>query len=256
MVKKRLVGVITVKNGLAVQSIGYRRYLPLGRPEILAANLDRWGCDEILILCIDRSSRGLGPDFELLNKLAKMRLFTPLIYGGGIVTMEQAALVIHHGADRLCVDTVLHQHDLKPLREMAALLGTQAMIGVFPLSITCAGLQWLDHRSGVSKPFLYENVGFFDEGLISEALIVDWVHEGHPEAFDMELLEHIPWSDVPLITFGGISDPTQASKILSLPRVSAVAVGNFLNYTELAVQRFKELALHPMMRPATFARFV
>ena len=56
MVKKRLVGVITVKDGWAVQSFGYERYLPLGRPEVIAENLDRWGADEILLQCIDRST--------------------------------------------------------------------------------------------------------------------------------------------------------------------------------------------------------
>ena len=32
-----------------MQSFGYRRYLPLGRPEVLVENLDRWGADEIVL---------------------------------------------------------------------------------------------------------------------------------------------------------------------------------------------------------------
>lgn len=256
MLKKRLVGVIAVKDGQAVQSFGYRRYLPLGRPEILAGNLDRWGCDEILVLCIDRSRRGLGPDIGLLKKLAAMRLSTPLIYGGGVMTAEQAALVVHHGADRVCIDAALHQDDAQPVREMAALLGAQALIGVFPLSLLGAGLQWLDHRSGVSRAFDAGHPGLFDEGVISEAMIIDWEHEGHPAAFDTELVTRFPLGKVPLITFGGISEPAQAAALLALPQVSAVAVGNFLNYTELAVQRFKQQAPGPLTRPATYARYV
>ena len=60
MINKRLAGVITVKDGWAVQSFGFRSYLPLGRPEVLAENLDRWGADEIILQCIDRGD--LGPD--------------------------------------------------------------------------------------------------------------------------------------------------------------------------------------------------
>jgi cyclase len=257
MLKKRLIGVIPVKDGQAVQSFGYRRYLPLGRPDILAANLDRWGCDEILVLSIDRSRRGLGPDIGLLKKLAAMRLSTPLIYGGGIATAEQAALVVHHGADRVCVDAALHQDDVQPIRDMAALLGAQALIGVFPLSLRGAGLQWLDHRSSLSQAFDGEkSAGLFDEGVISEAMIIDWVHEGHQAAFDTELVTRFPLRKVPLITFGGISEPAQAAALLALPQVSAVAVGNFLNYTELAVQRFKQQAPGSATRPATYARYV
>ena len=58
---KRLIGIITVLNGWAVQSFGYKKYLPIGRPHIIAENLDRWGADEIIILSIDRSRHSLGP---------------------------------------------------------------------------------------------------------------------------------------------------------------------------------------------------
>ena len=53
MIKKRLIGVVTVKDGMAVQSFGYKKYLPLGNPKILIKNLNRWGADEILINVID-----------------------------------------------------------------------------------------------------------------------------------------------------------------------------------------------------------
>ncbi len=254
MLKKRLIGVIAVRDGLAVQSFGYRRYLPLGRPDILAGNLDRWGCDEILVLGIDRSRRGLGPDIGLLKQLAAMRLSTPLIYGGGIRTVEEAAMVVHHGADRVCVDAALH-HDAQPIRDMATLLGAQALIGAFPLSRGDAGLQWLDHRKGVSQAFGSNHLGLFEEGVISEALVIDCLHEGQVAAFDTELVTRFPLRNIPLITFGGISEPAQAAALLSLPQVSAVAVGNSLNYSELSVQRFKQHAPSLLVRPATYARY-
>ena len=53
MLKKRLIGVITVKDNKAVQSISYKNYLPIGSPKLVAENLDRWGADEIICLSID-----------------------------------------------------------------------------------------------------------------------------------------------------------------------------------------------------------
>jgi cyclase len=38
MLRKRLVGMVTVRDGWAVQSIGYARYLPLGRPAVMVEN--------------------------------------------------------------------------------------------------------------------------------------------------------------------------------------------------------------------------
>ena len=71
MIKKRLIGVVTIRNGIAVQSFSYKKYLPIGNPLCVIQNLDRWGVDEILIQVIDRSINQLGPDFSLLNKLTE-----------------------------------------------------------------------------------------------------------------------------------------------------------------------------------------
>src|SRR5690554_2349668 len=109
MLRKRLIGVVTVRNGWAVQSFGYRRYLPLGRPECLVENLDRWGADEILVQVIDRSAGERGPDFDLLARLGRLGLETPLIYGGGVASADHAVRAIQSGADRVTVDQALHR---------------------------------------------------------------------------------------------------------------------------------------------------
>ena len=49
MIKKIIIGIVTVLNGWAVQSISYKRYLPLGKPSVIAKNLENWGADEIFI---------------------------------------------------------------------------------------------------------------------------------------------------------------------------------------------------------------
>jgi len=108
MLKKRLIGIVLVKDGWVVQSFGYRRYLPLGKPECFVENLDRWGADEIFVLNIDRSTDNIGPDFELLKKLGKLGLDTPIIYGGGIRSLDDGLKVIRLGADRLVVDALMH----------------------------------------------------------------------------------------------------------------------------------------------------
>ena len=98
MLKKRLIGVVTVRQGWAVQSFGYQRYLPLGRPEVIIENLDRWGADEILVHCIDRSQNQSGPDFTLIKRIGDLGLSTPLIYGGGIRHLEDALQIVRLGA--------------------------------------------------------------------------------------------------------------------------------------------------------------
>lgn len=250
MIKKRLIGMVTVKDGWAVQSFGYGRYLPLGKPEVLTENLDRWGADEIILQCIDRSVAGLGPDLKLLERVGRKGLSTPLIYAGGIRTAADAVAAVKAGADRVCVDALLHDSP-EVMHTLAEPLGAQAVIASLPLSRGPAGLSWLDYRSRREQPLGEKLLEILQAGVVSEALIIDWRHEGIAGAFDLDLLEAFPVPDMPIIAFGGLSDPAQLRAALQSPRVSAVAVGNFLNYHEHAIQHYKRRLAGLPLRPVT-----
>lgn len=252
MIKKRLVGVVTVKDGWAVQSMGYQRHLPMGKPEVVIENLDRWGADEILVQCIDRTRHDLGPDLKLLERISRKGLSTPLIYVGGIRNVAEGVAAIQAGAERIGVDTLLRD-DPRTAAALAEPLGAQALIAVLPLAITEGMLGWLDHRNGQSTPVGAEVAAVLKAGALSEALIVDWRHEGKREGFDTRLLDRFPVAGMPLIAFGGLCDADQLRAVLERPTVVAAGVGNFLSYREHAVQHFKQQLLGLPLRPATYA---
>lgn len=252
MLKKRLIGVVTVKNGCAVQSFGYRRYLPLGKPECLVENLDRWGADEILVQVIDRSVAGAGPDFELLEKLARLGLGTPLIYGGGIRTVEEGIQVIQSGADRITIDALLHD-DLSVVRDLSKQLGAQAIIASMPMGAGPGGFEWFNYRTMVTAPISESLAEVISQGVASEVLLTDWRHEGYPSGFDSALIDLFPFKKVPLIAFGGISTAEQMRGLFSRPSVVAVSVGNFLSYREHAIQKFRDSLASAALRPSTYA---
>ena len=238
MLKKRLIGVVTVKNGWAVQSFGYRRYLPLGRPEVMVQNLDRWGADEILVQCIDRSAFGLGPDLEVLGKISKLGIATPLIYAGGIGGREDAVKVVRYGADRIMVDAMVLDSS-QSLEAVARDLGTQAVIAHLPLRMGEDGLKVLNYRDRVERP-IARWLELLTLEWVSELMVTDWLHEGSPGSFDERLLTVAQLSDKPLLCFGGISEAVQLQRVLAHPKVVAAGVGNFLSYQEHAMQALKK----------------
>lgn len=250
MLKKRLVGVITVKDGWAVQSFGYRRHLPLGRAEVLAENLDRWGADEILIQCVDRSPRGAGPDLALLERVSRAGLSTPLIYCGGIATVEQAVTAVKAGADRICVDALLHD-DLSIVAELGVPLGAQAVIAALPVSLCDGEVRWFDYRTRSLSQFPRELLDLLASGAISEALVIDHDHEGNPGAFDQSLLDGLNLP-TPIIAFGGLSDEAQLRSVLARDAVVAAGIGNFLNYREHSVQRYRRALADLPLRPPVY----
>jgi cyclase len=252
MIKKRLIGVVTVLNGWAVQSIGYKQYLPLGKPECLVENLDRWGADEILVQVIDRSTHHQGPDFQLIEKIANTNSSTPIIYAGGISTEKQAIEVIRAGADRICLDAILH-NGITEVSKLAHKLGAQALIASIPMKKTSKDeLYYFNYLTNKNAMFKDDLLELFSNKLISEALIIDADNEGKKDSFNFDLIDYFPVDNVPLILFGGLSSTELLNLGLSNSRVSAVAVGNFLNYSEHAIQHLKlNLGLQPI-RPANY----
>lgn len=247
MLKQRLIGVVTVKDGWAVQSFGYNHYLPLGKPECLIENLDRWGADEILIQVIDRSRRKSEPDFRLLESIGKLGLSTPLIYAGGIRNVADGVKVIQYGADRLVVDAVLHD-DLQEVQHLSERLGAQAVIASLPLSWQNGRLEWFDYRTQTRMAIADQLLTTIQSGIISEILISDWCHEGQANSFEPNLVKKFPLPNIPMIAFGGLSKPAQIAELLVQPNVMAIAIGNFLNYQEQAIQKYKQAIASVQLR--------
>ncbi len=251
MICKRLVGAVTVRDGWAVQSFGYERYLPLGHPEVVIENLDRWGVDEILVQCIDRTACDLGPDLDLLGRLGRLGITTPLLYAGGIASVEHGVAAVRAGADRICVDAALHTNPALAVA-LSEQLGAQAVIAGLPLSNEDGTLRWFDHRTRERRAFSNELLEVLSSGAVSETLVIDWQHEGCDGAFDLSLLRAFPRTRTSLIAFGGLGDSACLRAALEMPIVVAGVVGNSLSYREHAVQHLKAGLAGLPLRPAFY----
>ena len=252
MLKKRLIGLVTVKNGWAVQSISYSKHLPLGKPEFLVENLDRWGVDEIVLSCIDRSKSNLGPDYDLLNKISKMKITTPLCYGGGIKSVKQAAQIIALGADRVCIDGIF-QTNAKEARRISNYIGKQAVIAVAPVKLLKDRIFHYDYLRKKTDLFhdWYKSKCY---DVVSEVMLVDYLNEGIKIGFDTNILKNLPAIQMKVMLFGGISNHVLVNKLLNDERVSGVCIGNFLNHSEISTQKIKDLLSNNKVRKKRFEK--
>lgn len=249
MITKRLIATVIIKNQQVVQSFGYRKYLPIGKPEIVVENLDRWGVDEIIILNIDSSINNRGPNYKLIESLKKINIKTPLIYGGGIKSLKDGIEIVKSGFERIVLDSLLHQ-DVEEIEKMSKILGQQAIIGCLPLSINKNKIMWLDYKSLSSLQVSMKEISNKFKNIISEFILIDWKNEGSIGNFDMKLtyaFKNIKNSQ--FILFGGLNNPTKLNKLFKMENISAIAIGNSLNYREHEYQSIKNKISFSHMRP-------
>lgn len=248
MLRKRLLGTVLVRQGWAVQSFGYRRWLPLGKPECLVENLDRWGADGIVVLAIDRGDQ--GPDLAMIERLGALGLSTPLTYGGGLRNEADARAAVRAGAERLVLDAVLHENPAAA-EAMARAVGVQALVAALPLVRDANGAvqHWL-HPRREAVPINQAIRELVAQQAVSELLAIDVAGEGEGKGFDPHLLETVePLGGLPLLAFGGLSTAEQIRPLLRRPRLAGVLVGNALNYREHAIGQLKASLTDQPLRP-------
>jgi cyclase len=241
MLKKRLIGVVVVKDGLAVQSLGFRRYLPVGKPEIVVSFLDRWGIDEIAVIDIT-ATLGQRLDTKLVACVSRA-CQVPITFGGGIRTADDMTRVVQAGADKVLVNHAFLERP-EVVGEGAGKLGAQCVL----VSIDAI------RAHAAREPAVYDYVTKKALGRsvlraakdaeaagAGEIFLNSVDRDGSKAGYDLELAAEVSSSvRIPVILCGGVGHAAHFAPAFKIPNVSGVAAGNYWNFTEHSVTVAKQ----------------
>jgi cyclase len=241
MLKKRITANLVVKNGIVVQSIGFRKYLPVGNPAIAIEFLNQWGIDEIILTDISATARSSGPDFEMI-KAATKKCFVPLTIGGGIKHVDQIKELMQSGADKIALNqAALYKPEL--ITEAAKTFGNQCVVVSIDGIKTTEGYRVHDYIQG--KPTNHEPgtfARFTEEAGAGEILVNSVDRDGSYLGYDLELVNTVcSHVHIPVMACGGAKNGTDMIDVLKYTRVSAACAGNFFHFTEHSVNITKAI---------------
>ncbi len=235
MLKTRVVGVLTIKNGIVVQSIQFKRYLPVGRVAIAVEYLNRWGIDDIVLLDLDATPQGRAPEVEKLREYSRF-CQVPLTVGGGVRSVKDMENLLHAGADRIALNaSAIASPEL--ISEGARLFGTQCMVvSIDARRIANGNYQAFTHSGTKATGHSPEKLARqLEEMGAGEILLTSIDNDGMKQGFDLELTRRVAEAvDIPLVTCGGAGHPLHLLEACKLG-ISGVAAGNFYHYTEHSV---------------------
>ena len=236
----RLVANVIIKNGLVVQSFKYNNFLPIGKPEAIIKNLDRWNVDEIRIIVIDSYKNNNGPDYSLLKKIKSIKLKTPLIYSGGILSLNDALNTLALGADRICLESIIFD-SFNELKKISNIIGAQSILISVPI-INQSNRNYLYRyktKEKIDIPISFNSI--LKNKLCSEIIVTDVLNQGSNGCFNLNILKNLNNLNTGIIASGGVNTLSSIKKTLKDKRVNAIAIGNCLNYQEHSIQYFKNL---------------
>ncbi len=239
MLKKRIAAVLVVKEGIVVQSCGFSRYLPVGKPSIAVEFLDDWGVDEIILLDMSATQKGTGPDNTMIRNAAS-RGHVPLTVGGGISTIDQMLALMHCGADKVSFNQIcIYQPEL--LSEAAKLFGNQCIVASIDAQRVGKDHRVYEYRKRQSLPMTAAEFALRLQDLgVGEILINSVDHDGAQCGFDLSLIDSVCRAvTIPVIACGGAGTPQHFIEVLEQTGASAAAAANFFHFTEHSVTTTK-----------------
>lgn len=251
MLKKRLIPVLYLQNGLIVRSELFSQFKIIGDPIQQLERLSEWQADELVYVDITRpggSSEQLRSDLKykfddnligILREIAKFARM-PLTFGGGVQRLEQADALIANGADKVLINSAAFRNpDL--ITQVANKYGSQAMmIGIDVKRDNGTATLYIDQgRERAGKDALKWAQEAVSRGA-GEILVNSIDRDGCAEGFDLEIHEQIAQAvSVPVIACGGAGVFEHFAEPLK-GQVSAAAAGNIFHFTELAYRRAKK----------------
>lgn len=233
MLKKRLIACLLMREGLIVQSFGFRRWLPIGRPRFSIEFVVRWDVDEIVLLDMSASPEGRGPDAEALELLSRY-CYVPLTVGGGIRSVDDVHRVVRAGADRVCVNSWVVA-DPTLISKIADVFGSQCVV----VSMDC-------RREADGRYQVYTHSGRVATGLepapwarrcaelgAGEIFVNSIDRDGSRQGYDIELIRQIAQAvDIPVIACGGVGHHRHFATGILEAGASAVAAANIFHHNE------------------------
>lgn len=236
MLKKRILACLLVQGGIVVQSVGFAKRLPVGRPEIAAAFLDAWGVDEILLLKVDARGPGDILDPELVRRVAGS-CFAPLTAGGGIGSAEDARALVRAGADKVVLNSGAHAAP-ELVGRIAQVFGSQCVVAALDAR------RMADGRAQVFRESAQRPTGLAPadwaarlEALgAGEILVQAADRDGAGQGYDLELIREVAGAvSVPVIACGGAGHPRHLAEVLRLGGAAAACAANYFHFTEHSV---------------------
>jgi cyclase len=244
MLKKRVVATLVVKDGIVVQSINFKKYLPVGRPDIAIEFLNQWGIDEIILLDISASSEKRTPDFNMII-MASAKCYVPLTIGGGISKICDIEALMLCGADKISLNqSILHNPGL--ITKAAKIFGNQCVVASIDAVKTDKGYQVYDYLTGSVLSESPSMLAAKCEDLGAGEILINSVDkDGSYTGYDILLINSVCEAvSVPVIASGGARNANDFINVFQNTKVCAASAANFFHFTEHSVNTTKAVINH------------
>ena len=239
MLTRRIIACLDVRDGAVVKGVQFESLRNAGDPALLARRYYDEGADEIVILDVTASVEQRLARARTVASVAA-EIFVPLVVGGGIGSMDDAAAVFDAGADKVSINSAALE-DPSLITRLAGRYGSQAVVVAIDAKRAANGYD-VYARSGSAKSGrdALEWAIEAERRGAGELLVTSMDRDGTRAGFDCELTASISNAvSIPVIASGGAGEPAHFADVFTSGRADAALAASIFHFGEHAFAALK-----------------
>ena len=239
MLTKRIIPCLDIKDGRTVKGVNFVNLRDAGDPVALAAQYAQEQADELVFLDISATEQKRKTLANLVLRVAEA-IDIPFTVGGGISAIEDVAILLKNGADKVSVNSAAVKNpDL--INDLAEKFGSQCIV----VAIDAKQIegQWKVHLVGGKEPTdrdLFEWAKEVEQRGAGELLFTSMDHDGTKQGFANEALARLSVeTNLPVIASGGAGNISHFSDAFTIGKADAALAASVFHFGEIAIPELK-----------------
>ncbi|HAX94026.1 MAG TPA: imidazole glycerol phosphate synthase subunit HisF [Bacteroidales bacterium] len=240
MLKKRIIPCLDIREGRTVKGVNFVDIRDAGDPVELAKKYVEQRADELVFLDITATIEKRKTFAELVGKIAA-EINLPFTVGGGISTIDDAALLISAGADKVSINTSAFKNP-GLITDIARRFGSQCVVVAIDTRFT--GSDWMvyiDAGNTLTPLKAVDWAKWAERQGAGEILLTSMNADGTKAGFSIEVTREVSSSvNIPVIASGGAGTMEHFREVFVKTGCSAALAASIFHYGEIPIPELKE----------------
>jgi cyclase len=226
MLRPRIIPCLLVRDKGLVKTVGFAEAKYVGDPINAVKIFNEKEVDELMVLSIDATARGHGPDYRMIEDVAAESRM-PLCYGGGVKTAEQAKTIVGLGIEKVAISSAAIENP-NLISQVAEAVGNQSVVVVLDVKARRGKYEVWTHNATTNTGRSPAEVAAQVEKLgVGEIVVNSIDNDGRMQGYDLSALEQVrAATNVPVTALGGAGSLKDIGDLIRRFGVIGAAAGS------------------------------
>ena len=237
--KRRIIPCLDIKDGRTVKGVNFINLIDAGDPVSLAKEYVTQGADELVFLDITATIENRKALAGLVERIAA-EINIPFTVGGGIDTVEDVAVLIKAGADKVTINSsAVRKPEL--ISEIAGQFGSQCV--VVAIDTKFVDDEWIVFVNGGRTPTELKTLNWalrVEELGAGEILLTSMNNDGTRSGFSIDITAEVSAGvNIPVIASGGAGSMEHFKEVFYNTACSAALAASIFHFGDIDIRDLK-----------------